>query len=476
VSTLERILDVFPPIYAVDEGSVLRELVDSLALELDAYAEDLDRLRRTHWFERAYRLGDLERIAALVGVQRRSWEPLELFRQRVRALVDARLAGSVGPRAVRTFVYEAVRGAESGLGCTLVPGLERRAVATPGDPAGTRANAESLAAAFADPGRDDDDPDRGPWRPLRLVENPARVVRSPALTGRGGLVPYLHRWNDENHGMGPATVTATLTGRSGNRTATPVLANLSTGQAIVYAGVLRVGQRLSLTQAPGQDEAGRRALALLDDSQDVTGRVFSLTGFTLGRPFAREDGDPGGPLLPVQNRGSNRWVYLSAGLFDVRGLDATFFQLADDELREGVFDQTYFDDSLFVSPIAARLDLRWTEHEPAAFTVVVPHGIVALPGSSGQSGPSEQTSGSGGGAVLATEFADGLSADLEALRAAGVRSRLDLRPFTEKQRQLSRVGLPWLVVPPEVGTAGEAVKVGVGGRFSDSAFDRSRFE
>lgn len=460
MSTLERILDAFPPIYAVDEGSVLRDLLDSVALELDAYAEDLDRLRRTHWFERAYRLGDLERIAALVGVQRRSWEPLELFRQRVRALVDARLAGSVGPRAVRTFVYEAVRGAESGLDGTLVPGLERRAVASPGDPSGTRANAESLAAAFAGPEQDDeqdDGLDDGPWRPLRLVENPTRVVRSPALTGRGGLVPYLHRWTDENHGLGPAPATMTLTGRSGGRTATPVIANLTTGQAIVYAGVLRVGQRLSIIQAPDQDAAGRRAIALLDDTLDVTDRVFSLSGFSLGVPFARDDGDPGGPLLPMQNRGVNRWVYLSAGLFDVRGLDATYFQLADDELSEGAFDQTYFDESLFVSPIAARLDLRWTEHEPAAFTVVVPHGIVALPGP-------------------ATEFADGLAADLEGLRAAGVRSRLELRPFTEQQRQVSSVGLPWLVVPPELGSAGGAVKVGVGGRFSDSAFDRSRFE
>ena len=42
------------------------------------------RLRRTHWFTQAYRTEDLDKIAALVGVSRRSWEPLEVFRRRVR--------------------------------------------------------------------------------------------------------------------------------------------------------------------------------------------------------------------------------------------------------------------------------------------------------------------------------------------------------------------------------------------------------
>jgi hypothetical protein len=461
VSTLDRMLDALPPIYAVDEGSVLRQSLDSLALELDAYAEDLDRLRRTHWFTMAYRLQDLEKISALVGVTRRSWEPLEMFRERVRAIVDARLAGSVGPKAVRTYVYEAVRGAEEGLDATLVPGLRQRAVATPGDPVGVRANPEALAAAF------EPDESKLSWRPLELVENPQRVARSAALAARGGLVPYLHRWTDVNHGLAAAPVTVTATGRSGGLTATPVIANLTTGQAVVYAGVLRVGQRLTIAPAPDLGADGRLAQALIDDVHDVTDRVFSLTGFSLGTPFSQSDGDDPGPLLPLQSRGPNAWVYLSAGLFDVRGLDSTYFQLADDELREGAFDTTRFDEALFVSPVAARLDVRWTEREPAAFSVVVPYGVVALPAAT-------RPVPEGGG--LVAEIVEGLAGDLDELRAAGVRSRLELRPFVETQKVVTGVSLPWVIVPPETGSAGEAVQVGVGGRFSDSRFGGARFE
>jgi hypothetical protein len=460
MSTLDRMLDALPPIYAIDDGSVLHQFLDSLALELDAYAEDLDRLRRTHWFAEAYRLTDLEKIAALVGIIRRSWEPLEMFRERVRALVDARLAGSVGPTAVRTYVYEAVRGAEQGLDATLVPGLEQRAVPSPGDPFAVRANPAALAAAF---GVEESHP---AWRPLQLVENPPRLLRSAALAARGGLVGYLHRWSDVNSGMAAAPVTVTITGRSGGHTATPVIANLTTGQALVYAGVLRVGQRLTVSPSPDQGVDARRARAVIDDVHDVTDRVLSLSGFRLGTPFSQFDGDDPGPLLPVQERGPNAWIYISAGLFDVRGLDDTYFQLAGEDLRQGAFDGTAFDQAIFATRIAARLELSWSEREPAAFSVVIPHGIVALPTVPDQ--PQE------GG--LGTEIAEGLAGDLDDLRAAGVRSRLELRPFGETQRQVSRVTLPWLVVPPEIGPAGEAVRVAVGGRFGESRFGEARFE
>ena len=77
---------------------------------------------------------------------------------------------------------------------------------------------------------------------------------------------------------------------------------------------------------------------------------------------------------------------------------------------------------------------------------------------------------------MVDEVAQGLADDLAQLRAVGVHSRLELRPFTETQPQRSRVALPWVVVPAEAGPAGQAVRLGVGGRFSDSTFGGSRFE
>jgi hypothetical protein len=451
MSALDRILDVLPPTYAVDEGSVVHQVMNALALQLDAYAEDLDRMRRTHWFDLAYRLVDAERLAALVGVERRSWETLPLFRARVRAMVDARLDGSVGPRAIRMYVYETVRGTQGALGGTLIPGLADRIARTAADPRDPLA----LAAAF------ESDEARPAWAPLQVIENPPRQARSVALAARGGRVPYLYRWTDTNHGMDPAPASVTVVGRAGGRTAVPVLVNLTTGHALGYAGALRVGQRLTVTPAVDVAPHGRLARAVLDDDLDVTGRVFSLTGFALGRPFDRNQADDPGPLLPMQARGPNDWIYLSGATYDVRGLDNTYFQLADDALREGVFDATNFDQAVFPTGIAATLDVRWTEEEPAAFAVVIPRGVVALPTAAGD---------------LPGEIAEALTADLGEMHAAGVHAQLRLRPFTEVQGQRTKVRLPWVVVPPETGPAGEAVRVGVGGRYDESAFGRSRFE
>ena len=439
MSALDRILDVLPPTYAVEPASVVHQFLNAVALDLDAAAEDLDRMRRTHWFDLVYRLVDLERLVALVGVSRRSWETLPVLRARVRALVDSRLDGSVGPRAISTFVYESLRGVEDALGATLVPGLAGR----------------DRTAAFQE------DPSHPQWTPLRLVENPPRLARSSALAARGGRVPYLYRWTDTNHGTEPAPATVTVVGRAGGRTAVPVLANLTTGQALGYAGVLGVGQRLTVApgQSPGPD--GRSARALLDDGRDVTARVFSLSGFELGRPFALTDADSAGPLLPVQARGPNHWVYVSGALYGVDGLDATYLQVADDLLREAVFDASNFDQAVFPSGVAATLALEWTEHEPAAFQVVVPRGVVALPAGTGD---------------LATEVGDALAADLAELHAAGVRGALVLRPFTERQAVRTRVALPWVRLPRQRASAGERVRVGMGGRFGDSRFSTSRFE
>lgn len=450
MSTLKDLLDLLPPTYTIEDGSVVHQVLNTMALELDAYSEDLDRVRRTHWFDLIYRVLDLDRLAVLVSATRRSWEDRALFHSRVRALVDARLDGSVGPRAVRRYVLETVRGTEDALSGTLVPGLARRvtrASADLGDPA-------AVGAAFG--------ADQAPaaWRPLQLVENPRREVRSAALAARGGRVPYLYRWADTNHGLEAAPVSVTIVGRSGGRTAVPVLVNRTTGQALVYLGVLRVGQRLTVSPALDAGPEGRRARALIDDHRDVTDRVLSITGFAFGKPFGREDADEPGPLLPVQLRGGNDWAYLSGALYDVDGLDGTYLQIADDGLREGVFDSTGFDEALFPSGVAAAVEVRWTEDEPAAFAVVVPRGVVALPA---------------GAAELAGEIADALAADLRELHAAGVRAQLTLLPFTEVQAQRTRARLPWVVLPPETGPAGRSVRVGVGGRFSESTFGQSRF-
>jgi hypothetical protein len=428
MSAAERVRELLPAPYAVTREAVTARLVEAVALELDVLLEDLDRLRQTHWVQYAYRLTDLARLGDLVGIAPLPGEPLQAFRVRLLALVTALMQGAVGPAEIRRFVYAYLSGAEQALQSMFVPGLARRD--------------ETSAYEAA-----------GAYRPLALVENPDRTRRSQAL----GDVPYLHRWQEANRGLDETVATFAITGLSGGRTAVPVLVNVTTCDLIGYAGALHVGQRVELRRA-GDDPRAARAML---DGRDVSERAFSVSGFTLGAAFTHADLDTA-PRLPRLARGVNDWIYLAVGLYDVRGLDHVFFAVADAALREGVFDETQFDHALFPSGPLTRLEMEWTEHEPAAFEIRIPSGVVAEAPELGN--------------ATHEQLVDGLDTAIERIHAAGVRAAVLHEPFSERQDQHVTAVLPWLVVNPEVGPVGEGESLVLGARFGESGLDRSRFE
>jgi hypothetical protein len=437
MSAQDRVLETLPLPYAVAADAVLPRLLDAFTQELDVELEDIDRLRQTHWVGFAYRLDDLAKLGELLGIGPLPGEDLQSFRARLLALAVARLNGAVGPGEIRGFVYAYLSESERALRSTFVPGLRRF----------------SLEEAF------EEQPEHPAYRPLQLVENPLRERRSPRLEALRGRVPYLQRWEERNLGLTETVARIAITGQPKDRTAVPVVVNLTTGDLIGYAGVLRVGQRLTL-----EATEGRKAVALLD-GDDVTERVFSVGGFVAGVPFAPDDLDPQ-PLVPRLARGANRWIFLSVGLYDVRGLNRVFFAIADELLHEGVYDSTFFDHAVFPSGAVARLELEWTEVEPASFQVRVPRCVVLeAPEIAGApEGPAHEV------------LADGLRAAIDELRAAGVRAEVLLDPFVETQPQRVKVRLPWVVLPPESGPSGEGETVELGARFGESALDRARFE
>lgn len=440
MKVLDRIVDTLPPPYAVDADAVLTQLLDSFALEVEAVEEDLDRLRRTHWVGLAYRLTDVARLGRLVGVEPFPVEGLGSFRARLLALTKARLGGAVGPNEIRLFVYEYLSGAEQALQSTFVPGLALYEV---GD-------------AFRE------HEDHPAYRPLELVENPERPRRSRSLAEVRGRVPYLHRFQERNDGLTEAVVTAAITGFPEGRTAVPLVVNITTGDLVGYAGVLGVGRRLTLEPA---EPGGRPLRALLDGTHDVTERVFSVSGFEPGIPFTTEDLDAM-PLLPRLALGTNDFVYLSVGLYDVRGLDRVFFAIADDELREGVYNATSFDHALFPSGQVAHVELAWIETEPASFEVRVPRGVVVEAPELG--GLSEEHAYG--------VIANALSATVHEIRAAGVRAAVRFEPFLEEQDQRVRATVPWVVLPGEHGSAGGSEELALGARFDEAALGIGRLE
>ena len=419
MTTLDRILDLLPPPYSVAPDSVLAGLLGVFALEFDVVQEDLDRLRRTHWIEQTYRLEDARRLGAIGGVESLPWETLESYRARVLPLIEAELAGALGPREILNFTVEYLWRAEDALESKLLAG---------GAP--------------------------------MLREFPLRQRRSSALATSGGLVPVLHRWTETNRGLDDSVASFRITGLGGRRTAVPLIANLTTGEILLFPDRLLAGAELEILPDEGGD--GRAARATLDGA-DVTAKLKTLSGFTLGTPFSAAQYDAA-PRLPRLPRGPSEWMFLSVGLFDVRGLDHFFFALADAELREGRFDETRFDHALFPSGPLARLDMSWSEHEPASFEVDVPRTIVQEP------------RGAAPGARPHLLVADALARTIGALHAAGVRATVRYTPFIETQKQQVRHTLPWIWVDPEHGSAGMGDTLELGFHFEETGLGQGRFE
>jgi len=106
VNYLPQILDSLPPPYTQAGDSVLASIVNLAALEFEAFQEDLDRMRQTHWIQTAYSLKGAAKLGALLNIAPFPWESLELYRRRLLALVVARLQGALGPHEVRQFAYD----------------------------------------------------------------------------------------------------------------------------------------------------------------------------------------------------------------------------------------------------------------------------------------------------------------------------------------------------------------------------------
>lgn len=430
-----------PRPYAIEPGSVVGQLLDVLSLEFEIAAEDIGRLRLSHWVEHAYSEGDVARLADLVGVDPLEWETPETFRARLIPLVASRLRGSVGPLEIARFVFEYLRSAEAALGrpserlaAVLVPGL--RAI-------------DEVAAAFSGP------PERPRFRPLRLLENPPRQRSSLGLEATNGRVSHVQHWRDHNGGLFDASPTIRLVGGADGRTSVPIVVNLMSGQWVGYRGVVPVGRVLEMRA----DSKGRHASAALD-GVDVSERLMSSRTFPPGAALTADDLDAV-PRLPMVRRGDNEWMYLSAGTFGIRGLDRTFLAFADGLMRESALDASTFDRAIFpVGPVVT-IEMTWIEHEPASFEVHVPNGVTVVPA---------------GRSALAGAVATALASSIAELRAAGVAAALVLDPFVELQAHRPTVRLPWIMLAPEGAPSGVSAGFTVGGRFDDTAFGGTQFE
>ena len=425
MSRAGTMLERLPAPYAIDEGSVIEQLLRTIALQLQIFDQDLDRVQRSHWVDHAFNRSDLAKLGSLFQIDVAGWEPTRVYRARLKATIAAMLRGSVTVDQldqVLNAILLAARGA--------------------------------LGTDFARPRRADDSGRTS----IPFVEFPERLKRSSDLVDRGGLVRPLESFVVTNGGIDPTPLGFALTGVSGSRTANPLLVNRTNGSAIGFRGVIQAGQRLVVKTTVDRTIDARL------EGEDVTPSMLSLQHFASGP--GRPDLTPDAELSPVTiDRGNNDIWLISVARYDDPGLDAAMFAVASDALHQGIFGDGKWGSAVFYQEPVAGLDAWWNERTPASFRFDVPAGVVVRD-------PDRRTEPEDDRAELFRL----MRRSVDQLRAAGVVGEVAEARLTDTQHSFDRAVVLSPISTTEEASAGEESIVGISAQFDEVPRDRARFE
>lgn len=409
--------------FLYQDGPEVRRLLAVYGLQLAMGEEAMREVQRAHFFDRALNLDEAAALAALLDIPPEDWQGIREYRAYVHGLRDAILqAGAVTRRGIGLFTRRYVSGFQQAQGV--------RIVARPAE-----------LAAEPDPQR------------LALVENPL-VPRFHAEPQ--GLEP-LARMVLDNKGLDPANAALVITGLAeGGPVYAPLLANVTTGQALVWRGVIPPGQRLWLVPATG---GGVQALLEgVDRTADLVGVEALVPGDAASLVAAA-------PRPLELARGANDLWFLPLAHYDVPGLDAVLLALADLALKLGRWDETDFDHALFYMDPVGRLQFAWAETAPATMTLTIPGGRIAH----APDGVEDALQALG-------QLEDGLSRGLDRLAAAGIRSSVAVNRNRERQGMGDRLARVLPMRVRERGSMGADTLPDADGRFGVSDFDESVFD
>ncbi len=425
MSHLDAMRERLPLLYR--DGELVNGLLAVPGLQLEILDEEGVAVQRAHWFDLALELEEAARLAAVLDFSPEPWQELETFRAWVHALRNALVEeGAVTPRALQRFAREYVERFQEARDLTVWD---------------TRRQAAFSAERAADrPG---------------FVEYPAKRVFARAPTV-GGIEP-LQQFNIVNRGLDEAHAALLLTGLPEGPESVPVVANLTTGEAIAYLGDVPPGARLWIRA----EEDGTATARLERD--DVSDRLRSVAPLTPGVAWGSAQVTQPARALRLA-RGRNDLWFLPVAHFDERGLDRVLLALAELALTQGRWDETGFDESLFYQEPAVTLRLTWVEITPASFDLQLPGGTLLS-----RAGELEQT--------LEDRELLGRSVDLgvRQLRAAGVDGKAVLAPFADVLGQGDAVVLVLPLVAREVGPTGADAMPDAGGVWDTTDFDDSTF-
>jgi hypothetical protein len=418
----EAIADRLPVLYR--DGELLRGVLDALGLQLEIVDEEGRQVQRTHWIGTVNELSEAGMLGALLDIAPEPWQALGEYLAWFHALRTARLReGGVTGQALRTFVRLYAEAFEATNHVEALPSFDK-------------------------------------WSPKPaptghcFVENPARPEYA-RLGGATGAEP-LTRQVVVNGGLDPAPLSILITGLGSGPEYVPVVANLTTGDGLVFLGTVPVGARLwiSATADGVQAALGR---------DDATNRLRYVSRVVPGQPWGAADiaAVPAGLRLAL---GANDLWFLPVAHFDHPGLDRALLALADLELEQGRWDQSRFDHALFAQEPAVGVDLVWVESTPASVRIDL-DGAALLT----LSGQLDE------GFEARDQLESSLRQGVQSLAAAGVATEVRLRPLTSSQRQRDHLVLIMPLWVTEAGATGADRLPDSGGAFDVTNFDNSTY-
>jgi hypothetical protein len=399
------------------------------AVQIEVADEVAREVQRTHWFDATYELEHAAKIAALLDFVPEAWQDLDIFRGWVHAIRDALLReGGVTVRGIETFVREYTTAFNDARRFDVFAQMQ---VWNDADKA-AKAKINSAPA---------------------LIENPA-AVRIARLPEPGEPEP-LQQFVVTNGGRDAATLSFLLAGTTRGAEAAPLLANITTGDALIYLGEVPEGKRLWIRGT----ETGATARL---ENEDVTSKLRSVSGLVPGKPVTTDQLTTPPAALPLV-RGANQLWFFPIAFYDLPGLDRYLFSMPDLSMTDGRFDTTAFDHGLFHQMPLIVLHAAWTERTPASFEVRLPAAFLG-------------TRPSGHDAVehrerLLSSVAEGVGE----LRAAGVDAAVSLEALADIQPQRDRLRLVMPVNLQDRAPMGADRRTENAGAFEVTPFDDSTF-
>jgi hypothetical protein len=406
-------------------GELVNATLTSPAVQVEILDEELDFVQGERWFDTAVDLADAARVGALLDIGPEPWQDLAEYRPWLHELRTALLErGATTPRAVREFVANYSEAHASATGVRCLPPIEKWS-----------ATRDSRRAA--------------------LIEQPA-VRRWATLPDVRGTRP-LARLVLQQRGIDASTPVFIIVGRSAGPERSPVIANLRTGQGLVFLGEVGIGAYLTISAAA---DGGARATR---DGEDVSDQLFGIDEVVPGRAWRATD-LRANPRMFMLEPGENELWYLPIAHYDHANLDGPMLAMPDLDLRDGIWDDAAFDHALFEQEARVLLRVTWLERVPAAFRIELPAAIM------------KSAAGGLAAALTAREHLGlALSTAIDRLRPAGVEGVCELVAASEMQPGIDRLRILQPLRLRDVGSVGADRTADPTAAFEESGFDGSNF-